>query len=203
TSAASMFPGNVASSIVFKRGASYDQKLLRILMLVSVLGGATGTVLVLMTPSERFARLVPYLMLVAALVFSFGDRIAKAARGGSGKVRWVPLVAGHFVISIYGGYFGAGMGVLMIILFWIAADLDVQASGALRLYSALGINFLAVGIFAARGVVAWKLAAPMALAAIAGGYCGAHLVKRLSIPAARRAVLIYAWVITVWLLVRK
>ncbi|MEO8097539.1 MAG: sulfite exporter TauE/SafE family protein [Acidobacteriota bacterium] len=203
TSAASMFPGNVASSLVFKRGTFYSPILLRSIFAVSVVGGAAGTTLVLMTPSERFSRLVPYLMLVAAVVFSFSDRIARATRNGSGNIRWVPLLAGHFLISVYGGYFGAGMGVLMIILFWVAADLDVKTSGALRLYSALGINSLAVAIFAARGVVAWKFAVPMALAAIVGGYWGAHLVKRLSITTARRSVLVYAWVITVWLLIRS
>jgi len=202
TSAAAMLPGNVASALVFRSVTPYDKTLLRALLAVSVIGGVAGTVLVLMTPSAQFKQIVPYLMLAAAIAFSFSDTIARMAQGSSGTVRWAPLLVGHFLISVYGGYFGAGMGVLMIILFFVAARLNVQESAALRLYAALGINSLAVAIFAARGVVTWKLAAPMALASIAGGYTGAHLVKRLSVKAARQAILIYAWAITLWLLLR-
>ena len=78
----------------------------------------------------------------------------------------------------------------------------MQQSAALRFYCTLGINGLAVTIFASRGVVEWKLSIPMAIAAVAGGYWGARLVKRMSVQTARRAVLIYAWVISIWLFLR-
>lgn len=203
TSAGTMLPGGAASAWVYRRGSFYDRTLLRALIAASIAGGISGSVLVLLTPSARFARLVPYLMLSAAVVFTFSEQIARAARSHSPhETRWLPLLAGHFLISVYGGYFGAGMGVLMIILFLLAAHLDVQQSAALRFYCTLGINSLAVAIFAARGVIVWQLSVPMALATIAGGYWGAKLVRRLSVTAARRAVLVYAWAISVWLLVR-
>ena len=203
TSAATMFPGGVASAWVYGRSTVYDKTLLRPLMAASIAGGIVGSVLVLLTPSSRFALLVPYLMLSAAVVYSFSERIARAASAHiTERTRWVPLIAGHFLISIYGGYFGAGMGVLMIVVFFLTANLDVQQSAALRFYCALGINAFAVVIFAARGLVEWQLSIPMAVAAVAGGYWGAHLVKKMSLATARRAVLVYAWVISVWLLVR-
>jgi uncharacterized membrane protein YfcA len=189
---------------VYRRGSAYERILLRALIAVSIAGGTAGSLLVLWTPSARFARLVPYLMLGAAAVFTFSGEIARAARRHSaGRTQWLPLLAGHFLISVYGGYFGAGMGVLMIILVLLAAHLDVQQSAALRFYCTLGINTLAVAIFAVRGVIVWQLSLPMALATIAGGYWGARLVRRLSVAAARRAVLAYAWAISVWLLVRS
>jgi uncharacterized membrane protein YfcA len=203
TSAATMLPGGAASAWVYRKGSSYDRTFLIALLLVSVAGGVTGSVLVLLTPSARFARLVPYLMLSATLVFTFSRQIAQAAAGHiSDRVRWVPMLAAHFLISIYGGYFGAGMGVLMIVVFLLTANLNVQQSAALRFYCTLGINGLAVAIFAARGVVEWQLSLPMSLAAMTGGYFGAHLVRRMSGETARRAVLAYAWVISVWLLLR-
>jgi uncharacterized membrane protein YfcA len=204
TSAATMLPGGIASAWVYRRGSKYEARLLWTLIIASALGGAAGSALVLLTPPARFARLVPYLMLSAALVFTFSERIAKAAAAHiSGRVQWGPLIIGHFLISVYGGYFGAGMGVLMIVLFALAANQDVQQSAALRFYCTLAINGPAVAVFAARGAVVWKFSLPMAVAAIAGGYGGAKLVRAMSPSLARTAILIYAWVISIWLLIRN
>jgi uncharacterized protein len=203
TSAATMLPGGAASAWVYRRGSVYDKTLLRALIAASIAGGITGSVLVLLTSSAQFARLVPYLMLSAALVFTFSGQIARAATSHiSDRTRWVPLITGHYLISVYGGYFGAGMGVLMIVLFLLTANLNVQQSAALRFYCTLGINGLAVAIFASRGVVEWRLSLPMALAAITGGYLGAHLVRKMSVETARRTVLVFAWVLSIWLLFR-
>lgn len=203
TSAATMLPGGAASAWVYRKGSNYEAKFLQALMLASMAGGITGSLLVLWTPSARFARLVPYLMLSAALIFSFSGKIARGAAAHiSDRIRWTPLIVGQYLISVYGGYFGAGMGVLMIVLFTLTANMDVQQSAALRFYCTLGINGLAVGIFAWRGAVVWPVSIPMAVAAVAGGYLGAHLVRRLSVETARRAVLVYAWVISVWLFFR-
>jgi uncharacterized protein len=203
TSAATMLPGGAASAWVYRKGSIYDGALLRALIAASIAGGITGSILVLLTPSARFARLVPYLMLSAALVFTFSRQIAQAASAHiSDRTKWTPLILGHYLISVYGGYFGAGMGVLMIVLFLLTANLNVQQSAALRFYCTLGINGLAVAIFASRGVVNWRLSLPMAVAAVTGGYAGAHMVRKMSAEAARIAVLIFAWIISIWLLVR-
>ncbi|MEP7355187.1 MAG: sulfite exporter TauE/SafE family protein [Acidobacteriota bacterium] len=207
TSAATMLPGGAASAWVYRKGSEYDRKLLRWLIAMSILGGITGSILVLLTPSARFAKMVPYLMLSAALVFTFSGQIQRAAASHisdkvRGSINWVPLIIGHYLISAYGGYFGAGMGVLMIVLYTLTANLDVQQSAALRFYCTLGINGPAVMIFALRGAVDWKLSIPMAIAAVAGGYWGAHLVRKMSVLTARRAVLVFAWAISIWLLLR-
>jgi uncharacterized membrane protein YfcA len=204
TSASTMLPGGAASAWVYSRGSKYDRRLVRALIAASVAGGIAGSVLVLLTPSARFARLVPYLMLSAAIVFTFSEQLSRAAAAHiSGRTLWGPLIAGQFLISVYGGYFGAGMGVLMIVLFAMTANMDVQESAALRFYTTLAINGPAVAIFAARGVVVWQLSIPMALAAITGGFFGAKLVRRMSRSAARYAVLVFAWAISLWLLWRN
>lgn len=203
TAASVMMPGGVASMLVYRQGTTYDSKLLRNLMIASILGGITGSVLVLLTPSQRFSQIVPYLMLSAALVFTFSERIARAAAAHiSDHVRWVPLIVGQYFIAIYGGYFGAGMGVLMIVLFFLTAKMNVQESAALRFYCTMGINGFAILIFGYRGVIAWQLSIPMALAAVSGGYFGAKLVRRLSVKTARNTILIYAWIMTLWLFIR-
>lgn len=203
TAAGCFLPGAAASAWVYSKGSDYGAKLVRWLLLISMLGGVSGSVLLLLTPSTRFARLVPYLMLGAALVFTFSARIQQLAPARpSGRTLWTPLLLFQYLISVYGGYFGAGMGVLMIVVFLMTANLDVQRSAALRFYCGLGINGLAVAIFAWRGLILWKLALPMAAAAVAGGWWGAHAVRRMSKSTARRAVLVYAWIVTLWLFAR-
>ncbi len=80
---------------------------------------------------------------------------------------------------IYGGYFGAGMGVLMIVLFLITANIGVQQSAGLRMWCATGVNTLAVAAFIAKGIVAWRVAIPMLICTLIGGYWGAHAVQQL------------------------
>ena len=153
-------------------------KLFWILVLISVAGGVAGSQLLLHTPSERFARIVPYLMIGASLVFSFSNQLRSfASRHSSDKANAGLLYAGTLAISIYGGYFGAGMGVLMIVLFLIAANIGVQQSAGLRMWCATGVNTLAVTAFIVKGIVVWRVAIPMLICTLIGGYWGAHAVQ--------------------------
>jgi uncharacterized membrane protein YfcA len=113
------------------------------------------------------------------------------------------LYAGTLAISIYGGYFGAGMGVLMIVLFLIVAHIGVQESAGLGMWCATGVNTLAVAAFIAKGIVVWRVAIPMLICTLIGGYWGAHAVQRLTAETARRTVLVFAWTMSLWLLVRS
>ena len=181
-----------------------SRKLLWTLVTLSVIGGLAGSQLLIHTPSDRFARLVPFLMIGASLVFTFSNRLRQfAARHTTGRVHTGMLYVGTFGIAIYGGYFGAGMGVLMIVLFLISAHLGVQESAGLRMWCATGINTLAVAAFILRGIVDWRVAIPMLACIVVSGYWGAHAVRRLSAETARRTVLVFAWTLSLWLLVRS
>ena len=143
-------------------------------------------------------------MLSATLFFMFAGRVRRLAlTHAAPKTREVPLVAGQFLISIYGGYFGAGMGVIMLALFMITAHMDVHSGSAIRILCGSITNLIAALIFAIRGIIDWRIGLPMLACAIVGGYIGARLVKRLNEDRARNAVLVYAWSITLWLLVRS
>ena len=162
TSSAITLPGGIASAWVYRQGSTVGKNLFRALIGVSVIGGALGSQLLILTPSERFAKLVPYLMLGAALVFSFSNQLRKfAAEHTPEHPHTAMLIAGQFAIAIYGGYFGAGMGVLSIVVFAIAAGLGVQNSAGLRMWCATGVNTLAVLNFVVRGLVDWRTAIPM------------------------------------------
>jgi uncharacterized protein len=204
TSSVVTLPGGVASALVYRKGMTVSGKLFWSLVLISVAGGVAGSQLLLHTPSERFAVIVPYLMIGASLVFTFSTQLRSfAGAHSSGRVHSGLLYAGTIAISIYGGYFGAGMGVLMIVLFLIAAHIGVQESAGLRMWCATGVNTLAVAIFISRGIVVWRMAFPMLICTLIGGYWGAHAVRRLTAETARRTVLVFAWTMSLWLLVRS
>jgi uncharacterized membrane protein YfcA len=172
TASAVTLPGGMASAWVYRARRDASRKLAATLIAVSLAGSIGGSTLLLATSNARFAKLVPWLMLGAALVFSLAAPIRKFAEahtpGGKGGARQhgVLLALGQFCIAVYGGYFGAGMGVLMIVLFLVTVNLDVQASAGLRLWSATAVNLLAVGIFAWKGIVEWRVGVPMLVAAI-------------------------------------
>ena len=202
TSSVITMPGGIASALVY--GRPVTGKLFWILVLIGVAGGVAGSQLLLHTRSEQFARIVPYLMICASLVFSFSKQLSSfASTHTSGRNHTGLLYAGTLAISIYGGYFGAGMGVLMIVLFLITANIGVQQSGGLRMWCATGVNTLAVATFIAKGIVVWRVAIPMLVCTLIGGYWGAHAVQRLTAETARRAVLVFAWTMSLWLLVRS
>jgi uncharacterized membrane protein YfcA len=198
-----LVPGGTASAWVYRRDLPIRGPMLYALLAVCIVGGGIGSQLLLMTPSQRFARAVPYLMIAAAAVYTFSRQLTRlSARYMGGRLHMGLLLVLQFAIAVYGGYFGAGMGVVMIVMFQLAAHLSVQQSAGLRIMCAITINTLAIPNFILRGVVDWRVAIPMLLCAVAGGYWGAHAVQRLSPEAARRAVLFYAWATGIWLLVR-
>ncbi len=192
-----LMPGGFASAWVYRGTLAKTAKPFLALMIgVSLLGVTVGSLLLLRTPNSTFSALVPWLLLAATSVFSLAPWLRKMAAGASGHQSNIGLIVGQFLISIYGGYFGAGMGVLMIALYLVATKLDVHEASGLRLICASVINLLAVVIFAWRGALDYSAGMPMLLAGVVGGYVGAILVKRLDANMARRAILTYAWALT-------
>jgi uncharacterized membrane protein YfcA len=112
------------------------------------------------------------------------------------------LLAGQLVIMVYGGYFGAGMGILLISLYLLTTPFDVQASKGIRTLGPAVANLIAVGLFASKGAIDFRAGVPMMLACVAGGFTGAHTVNFLREGTVRRVILIYAWILTAWFFVR-
>jgi uncharacterized membrane protein YfcA len=169
----------------------------------SLAGSAIGSALLLSTPDTTFSDLVPWLLFLAAAVFTASPRLREIAERKKAREFPAALVAGQTLISIYGGYFGAGMGVLMVALYLTASQLDLAASTGLRTISAGVVNTLAVAVFAWRGALDYRVGLPMLVAGIAGGFIGAMAVKRLDERHARIAILIYAWGLTAWFFTRR
>lgn len=203
TASLAMVPGGIASAWVYRRSlVKQPRGLIAGLVAVSLAGSLAGSLLLLDTGNATFSTLVPWLLLIAAGVFTAAPLLHRAAARASAPRSAAPLLAGQFAIALYGGYFGAGMGVLMIALFLAAANIDVQSGNGLRLTCGTAINLLAVAIFSARGAIEWNVGIPMLLAGVTGGYLSARLMRRLSPKAARNAILVYAWGLTAWFFLR-
>jgi hypothetical protein len=204
TATVSLMPGAWTSTWVYRdRLAIHGRRLAIGMALSSIAGGAVGSELLLHTSNAQFSRLVPWLLLAATILFTFAGQLRKYATSHTAKkTREGPLIFGQFFLAIYGGYFGAGLGVLMLALFMVTTNMNIQTASGIRIMCGSVANLVAASIFAARGIIEWRAALPMLVCAIAGGYAGAHMVKRLNEDWARKAILAYAWIITLLLIYR-
>jgi uncharacterized protein len=199
-----MVPGGMASTWVYRRTlVEQPRRLVFQLVAVSLAGSAAGSVLLLHTANTTFSSLVPWLLLVASAVFTAAPWLRRVAERSGGAKSTPLLLAGQCCIAVYGGYFGAGMGVLMIALFLAVSSMDVQSASGVRLVCATCVNLLAVVIFALKGAIVWNPGVPMLIAGIAGGYMGARVMRRLSEKAVRTAILVYAWGLTVYFFIAR
>lgn len=193
TNAVALWPGSLAAIAGFRDELHGVRRWMVFLGVPSVIGGICGAVLLLATPSAAFARIVPFLIFFATALFALQAPITRAlhhtprepvASWRSGAVLF------QLGVAIYGGYFGAGIGILMLAALGLAGFTDLHQMLALRNFGALCINGVAAVYFAARGAVNWPDAFVMTIGQVAGGYGGATLARRLGRAFIRRAVVV-------------
>ncbi|MDZ4683507.1 MAG: sulfite exporter TauE/SafE family protein [Planctomycetaceae bacterium] len=184
TSTVALLPGSLASMGGYRREFVGAGRWIRWLLLPSLAGGMVGSLLLVTLDAETFRRLVPWLILTATLLFLFQPTIAKWT--GIGQTHAEPtrgmmlgIVGFQFLVAAYGGYFGAGIGILMLSALSMMGIDDIHRMNALKSLFGTGINLLAAVVFIIGGQVDWQYAWPMTIAAILGGYWGAHFARRL------------------------
>ncbi len=221
TSTFAMWPASLASAVAYRSEIAQSRAWMVRLGAISLVGGLLGGLLLVRTSDASFARVLPWLMLVAASTFSFGGWITAWARtrravgpaqpgirvaGEAGQERRVspPLWALplQLVIATYGGYFGGGMGIMMMAAMTVAGMTNVHEMNALKTVLAIAINGVALTAFVASGSIAWAPGIVMVLGGVAGGYTGASLARRLAGSAVRRVVTVVAWGLTAYFFVR-
>ena len=196
-----LFPGQVSTGLVGRRMVSGAAGLsFKVLVAISLAGGSLGAALLLLTPSSFFARLVPWLVLFATGLFSWGSFFRRSGGDSSGLG---PRLAGalQFLIAIYGGYFGGGIGFLMLAAL-TAAGVAVRAAGATKNVLASVMNAAAVAIFLFTPAIPWAKVAVVAFGAILGGYGGAQLLKRVDERLIRGFVVVLGIALTIGLFLR-
>ena len=200
TSTVALFPGQVSTGLAGRRLVTGVPDLpFRALAAISLVGGAIGALLLLATPASFFARLVPWLVLFATAVFAWGSfrkTAAQARHLGRG------LAAGvQFCISVYGGYFGGGIGFLMLAAL-TSAGLAVRNAGATKNVLAGIMNASAVVVFALSPDVAWWRALIVAVGAVGGGLAGAWALQRVNERLLRACVVAVGVMLTIGLFAR-
>ena len=197
-----LFPGQVTTGWVGRGMVSGAGGLkFRTLVILSLAGGAVGAVLLLLTPSTFFAHLVPWLVLFATGLFTWGTFFRKPGEAAAGVG---PRATGamQFFIAVYGGYFGGGIGFLMLAAL-TATGLAVRAAGATKNVLASVMNAAAVAIFLFTPGIPWTRIAVVCVGAILGGYVGARLLQRVDEKIIRGFVILLGLCLTVGLFVKS
>jgi len=204
TSTIALFPGQITTSLAGRSLVTGAAGLsVFTLVWLSVIGGAIGAVLLLATPVSVFTHLVPYLVLFATVVFAWGSFFKKSrAADAPPQISPRKAMAAQFCIAVYGGYFGGGIGILMLAAL-TAAGLAVRHAGATKNLLAGIINVAAVVIFVVRTKVNWTIIACVAIAAIIGGQLGVFLLRRINETVLRVAITCIGIALTIGLFVRS
>ena len=185
TSNVALLPGGAASAWTYRDelgpigGVGW-----RVLMVITFVSGLLGSLLLVLTPTETFDILIPWLLLFAFFVMLFGKRAAawlheRVTIGRS------TLMAAQGLLGIYGGYFGGGVGLMTTAVYGLLANVHPREMFAIRTTMLAVANLAATGIFMAFGLVDWRACLPMLAGAVLGGWAGAHLGKRLPAGAVR------------------
>jgi uncharacterized protein len=208
TNSVALWPGYVASMAAYRRELARLWRELLGLCVMSLIGGAIGALLLLRTSDATFARMIPWLLLAATLIFATSQpamrwlRARQPHNGAASPRRRLVVTLLQLPIAIYGGFFGGGVGILMLAALAIAGMEDIHEMNALKaLFSAL-INGVAVLLFIVAGVVQWPAALVMIGGAIVGGYGGAALARLIKPPLVRRFVIAVGAVLTVYFFIK-
>ena len=222
TNTAAVWPGSLGAVWGYRRELRDTAPRMYWLSVPSVLGAITGAVLLRVTPAALFDRLVPLLLLFATLLFAVQERSQPAAGSrqlaaassyptpatasrqlaAAGWKWFTGAMIFQFFVSVYGGYFGAGMGILMLAALAILGHDDIHQMNGLKNLLAVFINAVATAYFVAAGMVVLGDALVMAVGATIGGVASAGMARRMGRKAVRRAVIVVGLAMTVVLFLR-
>jgi hypothetical protein len=206
TNTVALWTGMTASGGAYRRRLSLPGRLLVPLLTASLAGGVMGAVLLLKTSEHVFARVLPWLMLAATLLFLFGPHLARGRQSGLGRelttTAIVVISVFELIVAIYGGYFGGGVGIVNLAMLAALGMTDLHTMNALKSVLGSVINGIAVVVFVVSRVVRWPQAGVMAIGAILGGYLGAHYAQKLPQASVRWFVVLVGIGMTVYFFAR-
>jgi len=200
TSTVALWPGLFGGLFGYRKELAHSSTILFRLGVTSLIGGACGALLLVRTPSKLFAELVPFLILFATLLFMSNGIVNKRLHLGSLDEKhlglwWTGAMIFQFFSATYGGYFGAGNGILMLAAMGLLGLNELHRANGIKNFLGICINAVAVLIFAFAGYVVWEDALLMACAALVGGYFGANMAMRVGQKWVRRGIVLIGWVI--------
>ena len=183
TNTIALWTAAAGSGGAYRNRLDVPRRVMLPLLAASLVGGLAGAFLLLRTPAQTFMRALPWLTLGATLLFAFGKKLA---RGRRSMVEHDATTAGllaatlfQFAVAIYGGYFGGGMGIVMLAMLTTLGMTDIHAMNALKTVMGFVINGVAAVAFILARAVYWKHGLIMIAGGILGGYLGAHYAQKL------------------------
>jgi uncharacterized membrane protein YfcA len=200
TSTVALWPGLFGGLYGYRKELENSSTILFRLGAISLLGGAIGAWLLIRTPSKVFASLVPFLILFATILFMSQGVVNKRLRLGSFDDKpmglwWTGALIFQFFSAMYGGYFGAGNGILMLAAMGVLGLNELHRANGIKNFLGISLNSVAVLIFSVSGLVVWQDSLLMACGALAGGYVGANMAMRVGQIWVRRGIVLIGWII--------
>jgi uncharacterized membrane protein YfcA len=211
TSTVALLPGALSSMHGYRGELAGVRRWAAVFAVPSLVGGAIGAALLLHTTSAAFDRIVPWLVLGATALFLAQRPLLRLVRGArdhpgdellSARPPSPGLLAGQLLVGVYGGYFGAGIGILMLAALGLMGFTNIHRMNGLKNWGGFCMNLVAALSFAAGGIVRWPVALGMALGSVAGGYLGARAALRVPQDVVRGAVAAVGILSGIWLLLR-
>jgi uncharacterized membrane protein YfcA len=207
TSTVAIWPASVGAMWGYRRELSTAERRILTMVIPSVLGGITGALLLRRTPPSTFDALVPFLILFATLLFMTQEtvrrRLKTADPSAHKSSRWLAgAILFQLLVALYGGYFGAGIGILMLAALSILGLTDIHEMNGLKNFFGGCINGVAAFYFIWAHMVYWPYVVLMAVAAVLGGYSGAGAARRVGRTAVRRIVVIIGFAMSLSLFVK-
>lgn len=188
TSSIVQFPGYITSALAYKREIAREWKAVLILSAISVAGALGGSLLLLSLSNPSFKSLVPWLLLAATALFAAGPKLKPKVEAEHPPNSPIGIVT-QFIVSIYGGFFGAGMGIMMLASLGLATGGEYHRLNAIKNFLAIVIAAVAIVVFTAGGAINWLYAIVMLPGAGLGGYLGVYAAKRIPQTWLRYAVI--------------
>src|SRR5438552_1919269 len=210
TSTVALWPGSLASVGAYRQDLAKQKRSLVILLSVtSLIGGILGAELLLNTSQSTFVKLLPYLLLLATVLFALSGPVTTFLRKRNTLVgtsfSWLTIVGIcclQLVIAIYGGYFGGGIGILMLATLGLMGMENIHEMNAMKTLLTTFINGVALVIFIIRGIVVWPQAIVMVIGAIIGGYTGAYFARKIDQRLIRGFVILVGVSMTIYFFLR-
>jgi uncharacterized membrane protein YfcA len=205
TNSIAVLPGYLGGSIGYRPELAGQRRRIAALSATSVAGAVLGAWLLIAGSERLFERIVPFLILLSCALLAAQPTLSRKIRPPAEshrEHRSLRLHAGTFAASVYGGYFGAGLGILLLAVLALALSDSLQRLNALKGVLSLAVGAAAAVFFALFGPVAWPAAAIMAAASLAGGRLGVSVARRLPAPALRGVIVVLGVGVALWLLLR-
>ena len=201
TNSLAMLPGYVGVSLAYRRELGGQRGRIRSLALTCAAGAAAGAALLLVSPASVFDAIVPWLILAACALLAIQPRVAAWIARGSRSPSPVALHAALFLATVYGGYFGAGLGIVLLAILGVFIEDGLQQLNALKGLMSLLVAVVGAVAFAVFGPVAWDAAAIVGATCMLGGAAGVSVARRLPAAVLRGVVITYGVVVAIVLLV--